>query len=165
MKTRKDGRADRLLTLVGIFFREFRNLGRRELSRQGLGFSQYYVLSCMEEEPDIEMGELARRIGTSRAAATSIINAMIEKKWAVRRYDPHDRRRVRVKIAASGRAVLEKIEQERNGLLGSLFSDMTPYQGRMVEKILPTLIRNLKELNEKDTTRKGKADGGRRKRD
>ena len=144
MKYQKDEETARLLALVSDFFKELWKIGKRELEQQDLRFSQYIALRCMEEEPGITMGELARRIGTTGPAVTAIVDNIIKKKCMERYSDPHDRHDVHICISDNGRTVLKKIEGERNQLFSSLLSGLTRKQAKALEKILTALFETLK---------------------
>lgn len=82
----------------------------RELALvKGSTYPERMALLVLQEagEP-VSIGHLAKRIGMSRGATTSIVDRLTAGKYAKRVYDEKDRRRVSVELKAPGRHAIER---------------------------------------------------------
>lgn len=100
---------DDLLARLGTAGREFSNAAvmfhTAAAQRMGLNASEAKVLDLLQREGPASPGDLARRTGLAPASMTGLLHRLEGKGFVHRRADPHDGRRllVRIDVATVGR--------------------------------------------------------------
>ncbi|MGH7759080.1 MAG: MarR family winged helix-turn-helix transcriptional regulator [Candidatus Dormibacteria bacterium] len=113
----------------------------RELA--GVTVHQLEALSFLPSE-GVPMRTFAQGVGISGAAATALANRMIEKGLAVRRYDPDDRRTVRLAPTTGARKLVQSYREWQRQSMASML-------GRLSEDQVTTLLELLAVLAPHDT--------------
>ena len=90
--------------------------------------SHLHVLMMLEVEGELSMSTLAEALGVSLPSATGLITRMEIRGLVERLHDPADRRVVRVRLTAAGRAIRDELEVVRQRQLSRLVKAMTPAQ-------------------------------------
>ena len=98
---------DRLVAAV-------RDAGARDM-RPAFGF---VIRAVAAEEPTV--GRLAEMLGVSRQAASKVSDEMVERGYLLRRADPADRRRTRLRLSAKGCRVRERAAAESEAIEAEL---------------------------------------------
>src|SRR3982750_812639 len=98
---------DRLVAAV-------RQAGARDM-RPAFGF---VIRAVAAEEPPV--GRLAELLGVSRQAASKVADEMVARGYLLRRADPADRRRTRLRLSAKGRRVRERAAAESEAIEAEL---------------------------------------------
>ena len=98
---------DRLVAAV-------RETGARDM-RPAFGF---VIRAVAAEEPTV--GRLAAMLGVSRQAASKVADDMVVRGYLLRRADPADRRRTRLRLSAKGRRVRERAAAESDAIEAEL---------------------------------------------
>lgn len=111
----------------------FEMLGSLELSPARLT-----ALSLIAMEPEINQATLAKRLGVAGPSVMKLIDALEQAGFIRRNEVPGDRRRYSLMLTASGRALLETL-QER----------LAAYEERLAQRLSATDRRQLMTLLEK----------------
>jgi DNA-binding MarR family transcriptional regulator len=90
-----------------------------------LSLIHLHVLTVLEANGPMAMGELAEALDVSVASATGLISRMVERGLVERRHDETDRRVVVVKATEAGANVFREMEQRRRAGLEALMAKLT----------------------------------------
>lgn len=75
------------------------------LARHDLQFGHWVILSALWRQDGLLMSELAGYTGNALPATSRIVDRMIREGLVTRNADPEDRRAVRIRLTAKGRAL------------------------------------------------------------
>jgi len=94
------------------------------LQRIELTSAQIKALTSFHGTEECTMSELSGNLGVTLPTTTSMINRLIQFGFIERKRDGDDRRVVKVKLTARGRAILKKLMQERRNALEKLLQTL-----------------------------------------
>jgi DNA-binding MarR family transcriptional regulator len=94
------------------------------LQRIELTSAQIKTLTSFHDTEECTMSELSGNLGVTLPTTTSMINRLIQFGFIERKRDGDDRRVVKVKLTARGRAILKKLMQERRNALEKLLQTL-----------------------------------------
>ncbi len=103
--------AHRLLEVMPRVRIKLTSLMNNALSRGHLNVPQYNALSELVLHGPLTMGQLTAALSVSTAAATNLVDRLVEMKLVERRRDDSDRRVVVVKARAKGRLTVEGVRR------------------------------------------------------
>lgn len=114
MRTNPKLRADagRLADIFTILQRSFALNLSKELARSNVSFSQYCLLSFFREREQFSMSDIAQRMGHSTAATTGIVDRLERLGHVRREQSREDRRKIFVRITASGQALMGHVRDD-----------------------------------------------------
>lgn len=104
--------------------RSVRIMGRA-LSRFDLTVSQCTLLFSLFHQEKCKMSELARELGITMGAATSIVDRLIKAGLVKRERSTEDRRVVLVSLSKKGRRMMEEVHKVALGLITKLLSRLS----------------------------------------
>ncbi len=88
------------------------DLHSKKITRNaGLTSSQLVLLKSIEAQDNATAGETARRISLSQATVTTILDRLQSKGLVLRERDSADKRRIYVRLTATGRSTLANAPQ------------------------------------------------------
>ena len=120
--------AGRLADIFTVLQRCFVLKLSKELSRGNVSFSQYCLLSFLREQKELTMSEVAQRMGHTTAASTGLVDRL-EKLGLVRRaHGKEDRRKVHVRITASGAALVGEVRDDMVSNLLKMMAALDPHE-------------------------------------
>ncbi|MFN3752743.1 MarR family winged helix-turn-helix transcriptional regulator [Flavobacterium sp.] len=70
---------------------------------------QWLVLKCLKENPNASQIELAEKVFKDNASITRIVELLFKANFLHREINPNDRRKVNLKISASGNKILDDV--------------------------------------------------------
>ncbi len=111
----------------------------KELAPLGVTVGQSRVLKVVAEHQPMRMADLAATLEIVPRSVTSMIDSLVAAGLVDREADPQDRRSVLVAPTASGRAVLERVNQARRATAEDLFGRLTPEQRQVLLSLLVAL--------------------------
>lgn len=114
----------------------------RHNQRNGLSQSQMTSLIYLSREPKPSVNMLASRLGVSKAAASQMVERLVEQGWVERQEDPLDRRSKVLLLTEAGRAVMHASGAARTSWIEGYAATLTAEE---VAILLPAL----RLLNEK----------------
>lgn len=117
--------ADKINEILPQIIREFIRRQTNELSKGILTLPQFLILSFLNERKESKMTDLARFMRVSTAAMTGIVNRLVEAGYAVRIFDPHDRRIIKINLTAKGEVLVRNIGKERRRMIMNVFSKVS----------------------------------------
>jgi DNA-binding MarR family transcriptional regulator len=97
----------------GMFVRMLKQTGVQELSRLNTSPHESRALGILNREGARLMSELAKSMEIPLSSATNLVNRLVEKGHVERERSEEDRRIVRVTLSASGKRLMQKLDQFR----------------------------------------------------
>lgn len=70
---------------------------------------QWLVLKCLKENPNATQIELAEKVFKDNASITRIVELLVKANFLQREINQNDRRKMNLKITASGEKILEDV--------------------------------------------------------
>jgi DNA-binding MarR family transcriptional regulator len=104
--------------------REFVAMFRR-IKHGTISLIHLNVLTVLEMDGSLPMGQLAEALDVSVASMTGIVDRMEKRGLVERRHDREDRRVVLVETTETGRAVFTAIGETRRAGLGKMLEQLT----------------------------------------
>ena len=124
---------------------------RPRWSAADLTFTQLRALSAIAKTGPLRVSALAEQFDIGLAAASSLADRMVQRKFISRRADPDDRRIVLLELSPRGKKVLEVLERGSIDHFGKLIARMTPTE----RAALATTLRAFVRLSAEHTLEKG----------
>lgn len=113
--------AERLADIFTSLQRCFILTLSKELGRGNVSFPQYCLLGFLAQQEYLSMTEIAKRMGHTTAAATGLVDRLEKLGHAERLHAKNDRRKILVKITASGASLVSEV---RNDMVETLLKIM-----------------------------------------
>lgn len=121
--------------------------GREILNHYPITPPQFVALQWLQEEGDMTIGELSKKMYLAFSTTTDLI-ARMEKNLLVKRVrDERDRRVVRVHLLEKGVQIIDEVIKKRQSFLREILHDYS-------NKEMDNLQKSLKKLHENMKTRK-----------
>jgi DNA-binding MarR family transcriptional regulator len=113
------------------------------LGTKGISPKQYNILRILRgaREEGLCCGDVAARLVTPDPDTTRLLDRLVARKWIRRDHDRNDRRLVRVRITASGLALVASLEKEVQTIQNRQFH-------RLKDSDLKKLVSLLESLRE-----------------
>lgn len=112
--------------------------------RSRLGGSQVWALAEIAANPDIRVGDLARRLAIHLSTASNLVGRMVEMGVVTRERIASDQRVVRLRITESGRAALRRAPGPPVGLLQQALLDLPQARLEALRSELEVLLGHMK---------------------
>lgn len=109
----------------------------------GLRVPEWRALACLHDKDGQMITRLAALALMEQSAMTRVIERMEERRLVERRGDTRDRRRVRVHLAAEGRALVDMLVAEARAHEARVMAVLPPAEHQRLKKSLAHLIRAL----------------------
>jgi MarR family 2-MHQ and catechol resistance regulon transcriptional repressor len=103
---------DRLQKAFKIFIRSHQFRDRNEMIPFGVTVSQCYAIDALGDYGSLTMSELAENMYLTTATMTGIVDELIKKELAERKFDENDRRVIRVELTLKGKEVYSRIREK-----------------------------------------------------
>jgi DNA-binding MarR family transcriptional regulator len=107
---------------------------------RGLSMSQFGVLFHLNRMPSCGVSDLGDHLGVTSAAASQLLDRLVQQGLIQRTEDPHDRRVKQIALTDEGRQVLDEGLQARQDWLEDLSQALTPDEKQQIGACLRTLI-------------------------
>ncbi len=124
---KRDMTAVEALSALRLAGRSLRLLQERWAERHGLSEGRIGVLFRLKRSGDLPLGELADDLDSSPRNITGLVDHLERDGLVERVPDPTDRRSVRARLTAEGRALIDRIWEEgmehQHELVGALSKD------------------------------------------
>lgn len=113
---------DRVIESTFEIGRIMRHRMKCEAKDNRINFLQIHALMLISEQDGITMHELADALHVTSPSATSFVNRLVKMQWLERMHDPHNRKLVRLRVTAKGKALLREKLMLRQKLMREFFS-------------------------------------------
>lgn len=138
--------ADRLSSIFPVMAREFARHYMGDFYAEKITLPQFLVLEFLFLNTESKMKDLALAMHVSTAAMTGIVDRIVRDDYAVRVFDPGDRRIIKIKLTSKGVGVVKKINTQRRKMVMNLFSKISEAERenylRIVTKIKDALLKD-----------------------
>lgn len=119
------------------FFRAQMRRGRGE----ELSVPQFRALVYICNYPDARLAAVAEHIGISPAAASRLVDHLVQRRLIDRRQDRSDRRAVALALTARGQAVFDEAYRDVHGLMAARLAVLSPTERAQVSRAMELLGR------------------------
>ena len=98
----------------------------KELAPGNVSFSQFFLLTYLDQKEVLTMSATAQKMGHTTAAASGLVARLENLGYVMRSSAREDRRKVMVCITAKGSALVRRIREEMMGNLSKVMQHLTP---------------------------------------
>jgi DNA-binding MarR family transcriptional regulator len=114
----------------------------------GLSAGQLRTLTHLHFQGVHQVSDIGDDLGVTTAAASQLVDRLVNMKLLKRTEDPDDRRVKRITITDSGRALVRQAIEDRFRWMKGLANNLTPTQQEEIISSLNTLTEAAKSLEE-----------------
>ena len=104
-----------------------------ELNKGNVSFPQFFLLTYLSSEEYLTMSDIAKKMGHSTAAATGLVDRLEKLASVERVHAAEDRRKIMVRITATGVELVSKMRKEIANDLAGILAGMDEDQAESVE--------------------------------
>ncbi len=94
------------------------------------------------------ISELGDEMGVTSAAASQLLDRLVQQGLAIRSEDTRDRRNKVVQLTEAGRAIVQEAMAARQGWLEEVVNRLTPQEQQQVENAVRLLLDKMRSLDE-----------------
>ena len=98
----------------------------------------------------ISISDLSAETDVSPAAASQMIDKLVNQGYVSRIEDPIDRRNRIIDLTKTGHEIVEKSKEERTAWLNQLAACFSPAEQEMIEKAMKLLIQKTLEIDNRE---------------
>ena len=120
----------------------------RYARQRGFSISQLMALNFVSHKTSCSISDLGDRMGVTNAAASQLLERLVQQELITRTEDPNDRRGKLVELTAQGTKILEESLQARRGWLINLEEALSPEERQTALAALHVLIEKAKNLEQ-----------------
>ena len=117
--------ANEVLKLMPDILREFLRRQTGEITQGNFSLPQILILDVLKDKVSMRMGELAKYLSVSMAAATGIVDKLVKSGFVTRAGSPHDRRIVNISITAKGKKMVSEFNRARQKTIIEVFGALS----------------------------------------
>lgn len=128
--------ADKIHEIMPVIIREFARRQTDELYKGKVTLPQILILDFLDKKGESKMKDLAHFMGVSTAAMTGVVERLVKSGYAVRIFDPQDRRIIKIKTTSPGSKLVKKISQHRRQMIIRIFGKISESERQDYLKIL-----------------------------
>ncbi|MFH1446870.1 MAG: MarR family winged helix-turn-helix transcriptional regulator [Chloroflexota bacterium] len=118
----------------------------RHSKEKGFSMTQVSALFHLRHRGSCGVSDLAEHLGVTNAAASQMLDRLVEQSLIVRSEDPHDRRGKQIVLSDQGLNLLKESVRARQGWVADLILLLTPDQKAQVLPAIKILIEKTKQL-------------------
>ncbi len=112
----------------------------RQFARQhGLSVGQLLVLRQVQFRGPCTVSDIAQRMGVTNAAASQLLDRLVEHGLIERQANPHDRRSRSIVLTPAGRRLLDEASRHQQAWLAQLITDLSPDEQALMHEALRIL--------------------------
>ena len=112
----------------------------------GLSMPQFSMMMQMYHRGACGMSEVSERFEITPAAASQLVDKLVQSGFIMRREDPNDRRAKLLDLTAQGRALIEQGIEERYRWVDELGGKLTPEERAQISEALDIMTRVAQNL-------------------
>jgi DNA-binding MarR family transcriptional regulator len=139
--------ADKLNEILPELSRQIVSQSADELFKGKITLPQFFLMSLLRKEGELKMTDIARLLHVTTAAATGVVERLVNSGYLLRVYDPDDRRIIKVKLSPRGLNTVLKVLQERRKMIIDIFSRISPEDRQKYLEILMRVQQIMREQN------------------
>ena len=112
----------------------------------GLSMSQISTLFQLSHRGSLAVSEIGEGLGVSNAAASQLLDRLVQQELITRAENPQDRREKQLILTDKGRSILIESTRTRQVWLERLVTSLTPEEQVKVMEAMEILIKKMKQL-------------------
>ncbi len=116
-----------------------------EEQAESISVAQFRIMDMIANLTD-KPSEIAKALGVSPAAISSLLDKLEWKGLLVRGFNRNDRRRVVLQLTETGRGIVERVNAQRRKRLGRVLRQMQPEERENLEHALIAFNRSYPAL-------------------
>ncbi len=144
---------------VAIFVRRSMQNYFRYIKDSGFSMSQVSALFFLYRKGSSGVSDIGEEMGVTSAAASQMLDRLVQQGLITRSEDPHDRRLKQIVLTDKGRRTLDIIRENLHARHGAwedtLAASLSPAQQEQVEAALKILIEKAGQLEERPVFENG----------
>ena len=118
----------------------------RYARERGLSMSQIATLFQLSQHDCLAVSEIGDGLGVSNAAASQLLDRLVQQELITRTENPQDRREKQLILTEKGHNILLESARTREAWLESLAAMLTPEEQEKVAEALEILIEKMNQL-------------------
>jgi DNA-binding MarR family transcriptional regulator len=122
----------------------FASLGQRQISqymaRTGFSHAQMMTIGRLYVHGGVGISEMSAHMGTTDAAASQLIDRMVNQGLVERKECPADRRKKEVVLSAKGRAVIDSMSNQRAQMVDAILKEIPAEKEPVITEALNLLL-------------------------
>ena len=118
------------------------------LKRKDVTMAQYATLQRLRNQAECGVGDVGNLLGISNAAASQLVDRLVQQGLVERTEATHDRRVKHLSLTAKGLALLDDSVVARMGWTEQLAATLGPEQRQAVSQALGLLVSAARELEQ-----------------
>ena len=107
--------------------------------------AQGRILYVLWQGDDLPIVELGRRTGLAKTTLTGMLDRMERQRLIVRRYDPDDRRQIRIQLTESARGLERKYKEVSDEMSRLFYKGFTDGEILRLDAELEKVLKNLEQ--------------------
>jgi len=131
---------------IGIFMRRSMRNFLHYSKEKGFSMSQIGALFHLHRMGACDVSEIGDDLGVTNAAASQMLERLVQQQMITRTEDPNDRRVKQIVLTDKGRQVLQESIHARQGWLEELARALSPEEQEQVVAALHILIEKASQL-------------------
>jgi DNA-binding MarR family transcriptional regulator len=132
----RDKVAGNLLAMLPLYHR---HIFKVSAGASGIRIAQYRALGMLMKSGPLSMSEIGKLLYISKPYMTVLANILVENGWAERKYDPDDRRVIKISITPLGKKHLQQAFEIYRADVKELISGLDPKDIRQLSAALEDL--------------------------
>jgi DNA-binding MarR family transcriptional regulator len=133
-----------VLAQFRVLVRAIREHYRHVEEKSSIGGAQLWALSEIAAEPDLSVGDLARRLAVHISTASNLVGRLEELGLVERKRVSRDQRVVQLSATALGRRTVKSAPQPAMGLLQQALLDLPPERLKALRRELAEVLARMK---------------------
>jgi DNA-binding MarR family transcriptional regulator len=138
--------AARFGAAFGDFLQALQRARSRAAQREGITASRLHLLTALEREPGLSVGEMAAAAGCASPTATRMLAALQRDGIVTRKPAAEDRRRMVVALTPEGKRLLAAQSAHVEAKKRELYERLTPDERAHAEELLHHLAELIEDL-------------------
>ncbi len=153
--------SDQFLSLMhewaGVFMRNSMRHFLLFAKEKGVSMPQIGALFRIRRG-DCSVSDISGELSISNAAASQMLESLVQQDFVRRSEDPNDRRAKQIVLTDKGRKLLLEGIHARQAWMRHLVHNLTPQEQTQIASALKILVEKANQLEKKNTTDAGSAD-------
>jgi DNA-binding MarR family transcriptional regulator len=112
----------------------------------GLSMPQFSILMQLHHRGNCGIGDVSERFDITSAAASQLVDKLVQSRLIQREEDPHDRRAKLLNLTGKGRELIQQGIEERYRWVDELAGKLTAEERAKVAEALQIMTQAAKEL-------------------
>ncbi len=117
-----------------------------QVKATGMSMPQFSILMQLHYKGSCGVSEISERFEVTTAAASQLVDKLVQSNLVERAEDPHDRRARQIQLSTKGKAMIEKGTRERYRWVDQLVAILDAKDREQVAEALTILTNAAREL-------------------